>query len=246
MKSRPLGYLVLVLTVVFALAPLYRGEVEFPVRIHHLLHAGILIGAALAGLLIARRSQSSVAARATWLVVSIIAPLLAMLLMWPSEYLPLDKLPAAHAVEHLALLFLGFLTAYAGQKYAYGVGAAMAFSLWAMAFLAAWGFGVSPSLKVSDVAPAAAAPAAPQTASEHAPAKAAHGKLIFAQNCSSCHGAQGQGGMGPGLVNEASRKNLRQAVSWIENPAPPMPKLYPSALSEQDVHDVAEYVESLK
>lgn len=243
MKSRTLGYIVLALTVVFALAPAYRGHVEFPVRIHHLLHAVILIGGALSGLLIARRGPGSITSRAAWLVVSIVAPLLAMLLMWPSEYSPLDKLPAAHAFEHLGLMLLGFLTAYAGQQYAYGVGAAMALSLWAMAFLAAWGFGVSPPLQVASAVPAAA-PA--QSATANAPANPVHGKAIFAQNCSACHGAQGQGGMGPSLVNEGTRKNMQQAISWIENPSPPMPKLYPSTLSAQDVRDVAQYVESLK
>ncbi len=51
--------------------------------------------------------------------------------------------------------------------------------------------------------------------------------------------------MGPSLINEGSRKNLQQAVSWIKNPMPPMPKLFPATLSEQDVRDVAAYVESL-
>jgi hypothetical protein len=34
-------------------------------------------------------------------------------------------------------------------------------------------------------------------------------------------------------------------VSAIEDPDPPMPKLYPSVLSRQDVNDVAAYVKSL-
>lgn len=242
MKSRTLGYVVLILTVIFALAPSYRGIVEFPVRVHHLLHAVILIGAALAGLLIARRTSAPLAKRASWLVLSIVAPMLAMLLMWPSEYSPLDKLPLAHVFDHLGLVLLGFLTAYAGQQYAYGVGTAMTLSLWTMAFLAAWGFGVSPPLQVQA---ASAPPASSQTTSNAVP-DAAHGKGIFAQNCSSCHGAQGQGGMGPRLIGEASRKKFQQAVTWIENPMPPMPKLYPSTLNAQDVRDVAAYVESLK
>lgn len=239
MRSRQLGFIVLALTVLFALAPAYRGEQEIPVRVHHLLHAIMLVGAAVSGLLIARRGAAPISARAAWLVASIVAPMLAMLLMWPSEYSPLDKLPAAHTFEHLGLVLLGFVTAYAGQQYANGVGVAMSLSLWAMAFLAAWGFGVSPPLQVQGAssAAAAAAPAAPS---------AAHGKTVFAQNCASCHGAQGQGGMGPRLIGEAGRKNFQQTVSWIENPSPPMPKLFPSTLTAQDVRDVAAYVEALK
>jgi hypothetical protein len=34
-------------------------------------------------------------------------------------------------------------------------------------------------------------------------------------------------------------------VTWIEQPDPPMPKLYPAPLSERDVDDVAAYVQSL-
>jgi mono/diheme cytochrome c family protein len=75
---------------------------------------------------------------------------------------------------------------------------------------------------------------------------ATHGSAIFAQNCSSCHGAAGAGGgVGPVLKGEKSRKDYAAAVAWIKNPKPPMPKLYPSPLSESDVADVAAYVESL-
>ena len=75
---------------------------------------------------------------------------------------------------------------------------------------------------------------------------AVHGKQLYLQSCSSCHGAAAQGGMGPSLEDEASRKDLSQAIAWIKNPAPPMPKLYPGSLSAKDVLDVATYVESLK
>ncbi|HET6895793.1 MAG TPA: cytochrome c [Candidatus Baltobacteraceae bacterium] len=244
--ARMLGYVILALTVVFALAPAYRGDVEFPIRIHHLLHAVILVGAGVSALLLTRRSPARLATRAAWLVVSIVAPVIAMLLMWPSNYSPLDKLPAAHTFEHLGLAVFGFLTAYAGQQYAYGVGTAMTLSLWAMAFLAAWGFGVSPPLQVENVAAASAANAAPASTNATATADVAHGKMVFAQNCASCHGARGEGGMGPSLEHESTRKNASQAIAWIENPAPPMPKLYPSTLSAADVRDVAAYIETLK
>lgn len=73
-----------------------------------------------------------------------------------------------------------------------------------------------------------------------------HGAAIFAQNCSSCHGNDGAGGgIGPVLKNEKSKKKYDAAVSWIKNPQPPMPKLYPAPLSESDVNDVAAYVETL-
>ena len=74
----------------------------------------------------------------------------------------------------------------------------------------------------------------------------AKGKQVFAANCASCHGATGtEGGVGPSLKNEKSRKNYDQTVAWIKNPQPPMPKLFPSPLSEADVDNVAAYVQTL-
>ena len=78
------------------------------------------------------------------------------------------------------------------------------------------------------------------------PGNAANGKKIFSQNCASCHGASGtEGGTGPSLKGEKSKKNLSATVAWIKNPEPPMPKLYPSPLNAHQVNDVAAYVQSL-
>ncbi len=75
---------------------------------------------------------------------------------------------------------------------------------------------------------------------------AAHGKSIFGAKCAACHGATGtEGGVGPSLKNEKSRKNYDQTVAWIKNPEQPMPKLYPAEISAKDVDDVAAFVQSL-
>ena len=75
---------------------------------------------------------------------------------------------------------------------------------------------------------------------------AAHGKTIFAANCAQCHGAGGaKGGVGPALLGEKKKKTMAATVAWVKNPQPPMPKLYPTPLSEKDVADVASYVQSL-
>jgi mono/diheme cytochrome c family protein len=72
------------------------------------------------------------------------------------------------------------------------------------------------------------------------------GRLVFVTNCATCHGATGvEGGVGPSLHNEHERKNDDATIAWIENPAPPMPKLYPSVLTQAEVLDVAAYVQSL-
>ncbi|MEA2689375.1 MAG: hypothetical protein QOD51_1982, partial [Candidatus Eremiobacteraeota bacterium] len=106
----------------------------------------------------------------------------------------------------------------------------------------------APDATAASAAPDTSSPAASATTSAMTatPGDAAHGKTIFAANCTSCHGATGtEGGVGPSLKNEKSRKNFAQAVAWIKNPQPPMPKLYPSPLNEKDVNDVAAYVETL-
>jgi hypothetical protein len=54
-----------------------------------------------------------------------------------------------------------------------------------------------------------------------------------------------EGGSGPSLAGERSRKNLAAAIAWIENPELPIPKLYPSPLSQRDVENIAAYIETL-
>jgi mono/diheme cytochrome c family protein len=97
-------------------------------------------------------------------------------------------------------------------------------------------------------APATTATAAGASSMRGAAAQGdpARGKTIFAANCASCHGATGtEGGVGPSLKNEKSRKNYEQTIAWIHSPTPPMPKLWPSPLNDKDVQDVAAYVQTL-
>ena len=92
----------------------------------------------------------------------------------------------------------------------------------------------------------AAALSSSMTQSVAAAGDPAQGATVFATNCAVCHGANGSGGgVGPALVGERRRKSTAAAVAWIKNPQPPMPKLYPSPLSQRDVANVAAYVESL-
>jgi mono/diheme cytochrome c family protein len=86
------------------------------------------------------------------------------------------------------------------------------------------------------------------TASSAAPVRgdAGAGRALFAANCAACHGATGvEGGVGPSLKNERLRNNDAQAIAVIEDPQPPMPKLYPAPLTQTDVANLAAYVESL-
>jgi len=72
------------------------------------------------------------------------------------------------------------------------------------------------------------------------------GKRLFSGACMKCHGADGASPViGPALVNEKAKKNLDAVIAQIKNPAQPMPKLYPSPFNDQDVSDIAAYVETL-
>ncbi|HEX3458534.1 MAG TPA: hypothetical protein VHR97_11320 [Candidatus Baltobacteraceae bacterium] len=55
----------------------------------------------------------------------------------------------------------------------------------------------------------------------------------------------GGGSIGPSLHEESRRMAYGTLVSWIKDPQPPMPHLYPQILGEAQVRDVAAYVESL-
>jgi ubiquinol-cytochrome c reductase cytochrome c subunit len=70
----------------------------------------------------------------------------------------------------------------------------------------------------------------------------ARGHEIFSTYCVKCHVSAP---IGPPLANLKAHEGLAAIVSQIKNPAPPMPKLFPATLSDQDVSDVAAYVQTL-
>ena len=72
------------------------------------------------------------------------------------------------------------------------------------------------------------------------------GAVVFAANCALCHGASGQGGVGPKLQGESARKDAGAVAAFVKNPAGSMPKLFPGIMSDADVTAVAAYVETLK
>jgi len=78
-----------------------------------------------------------------------------------------------------------------------------------------------------------AAPVAPEIARGHE---------IFSTYCVKCHVSAR---IGPPLANVKAHETLAVTIAQIKNPAPPMPKLFPATLSEQDVNDVAAYVQTL-
>jgi alcohol dehydrogenase (cytochrome c) len=77
------------------------------------------------------------------------------------------------------------------------------------------------------------------------------GGAVFARVCSGCHGSAGEGLTGPGLKRIGERMSVGEIAAWVMNPTPKdgrgvaMPRLFPSALTERDVSDVAEFVAHL-
>ena len=70
-----------------------------------------------------------------------------------------------------------------------------------------------------------------------------HGHALYAQVCSTCHGTGGNLIEAHNLATLRDRRSLESTVAFIKAPVPPMPKLYPSTLGEQDVADLAAYLQ---
>src|SRR5450631_3283319 len=132
-------------TIAGAVLPPLIGATDLPTAQHHLAHSALIAGAVVAGVLVAAPSRDTRAGHYGWLLAATFAPVAAMLLMWPSEYTWFELHAAGHVIEHLGLVGLGFVTGYTGQRYAAGIGWASGLSLFAMAFVSAWGFGVAPA-----------------------------------------------------------------------------------------------------
>lgn len=71
------------------------------------------------------------------------------------------------------------------------------------------------------------------------------GALIYSANCAQCHGAVGQGGIGPTLKGESSHRDAGAVAAFVKNPPSPMSKLYPGLLNDADVAAVSSFVETL-
>jgi alcohol dehydrogenase (cytochrome c) len=71
---------------------------------------------------------------------------------------------------------------------------------------------------------------------------AAAGQMVFQDNCSTCHGSNGQGGNGgPDLTAIPSAKQLQRVIAQVTNGGGGMPA-FKGALTAQQIADVAAYV----
>ncbi len=74
------------------------------------------------------------------------------------------------------------------------------------------------------------------------PADLSRGRTLYYQVCVTCHGSNGNQLADHKLSDLAARLSEDSTVRYIENPKPPMPKLYPQLLTKQNVVDVAAYL----
>jgi mono/diheme cytochrome c family protein len=75
------------------------------------------------------------------------------------------------------------------------------------------------------------------------PGDVKQGEAIFQMNCAVCHGATGNGNVGPSLRSVAARKSREGLIAQvISGKTPPMPQFQPS---EQTMADLLSYLGSL-
>lgn len=143
MSRRTIGLVVLALTALAALVPFVDRGAELPIWQHHLLHAALMAGGGIAGILVPARLRSAPGGSAFWLLPATVAPLLAMLAMWPSAYSYFELHPVGHAIEHFTLIALAFTATASAECYAAGLGWIVGGAMIFMAVAAARGFGVT-------------------------------------------------------------------------------------------------------
>lgn len=69
------------------------------------------------------------------------------------------------------------------------------------------------------------------------------GQAVYAASCAACHGAQGQGGIGPALIGpNANFGAFRSAQDLLTFTTFTMPKTHPGSLSSEQYMDVTAYL----
>lgn len=73
-------------------------------------------------------------------------------------------------------------------------------------------------------------------------ASLASGRKLYSQICVACHGPDGNLIADRKLGNLGERLDRAATIRYIKDPKPPMPKLYPDLITEQNVVDVTAYL----
>ncbi len=134
---------VAVVSVGLAIIPELLGARASGVSDHHLKHAVLILGGAIAGVLACRASpEDGAREHPGWLVPTLLAPVAAMFAMWPTTYDYVESHPPIHVLEHLVILGLAAAMSYAGERCASGIGWVAGALVEMMAIGAALGYGI--------------------------------------------------------------------------------------------------------
>lgn len=245
--------------IIIARLELWLPDSHASIANHHLQHLYFVLGGALWGIALGRsrgpvRSEDP-SRRDVWLIPAVLAPVVVMFLMWPGSYPYIETRPFLHFIDHLVFIALAAITTYGAYRYARQLGWVFAVTLSAMAWLAVYGYGVTPGPNPLVAAVAAEAAAAAPALD----AVTAQGQLVYDQNCAGCHQPQGTGlaGVFPPLVGhvpellevEGGRDYLMHVVVFgVQGPITVAGQSYAglmpswSQLSDEDLAAVLHYV----
>ncbi|PKO49407.1 MAG: hypothetical protein CVU31_00160 [Betaproteobacteria bacterium HGW-Betaproteobacteria-4] len=106
--------------------------------------------------------------------------------------------------------------------------------------------GLFNPVRAQDAPGAAAATAAPGVAAPGGDVNALRGKRAFQRYCVVCHGARGEGGIGPTLQGVATRLGEDAIRHQVHEPRGTMPRLYPSPVDEPMLGDLVAFLSQLK
>ena len=81
------------------------------------------------------------------------------------------------------------------------------------------------------------------TVAEPAETAVASGADLFASNCAGCHGARGEGGVGPALAGGLTRfESIDEVVSFVSTGVPGSMPGFETRLSPEEIEAVVDYV----
>lgn len=188
------------------------------IPVHHLLHAGMAVGAGLLAMAVAAKLPPREKERVWWVLPAALAPAGGLFLMWPTKYAYLMGHPVLHLLDHLGIALCSVLAVFAAQAYVRGLGWPMLVLLVAMDAGAAGGFGVALGPGASSSEGAMAAMGSSETSglmtgnpmgvpgmNTTAPTSlhALGQKLSQTLGCIACHHVDGAKAVGPSWRNLA-------------------------------------------
>ena len=175
------------------------------IPVHHLLHAGMAVGAGMLAMVLATLLPPQKRERTGWVLPAVLAPTVGLLLMWPSEYAYLMRHPFMHVLDHVGIAVCSVLAVFAAQAYVRGLGWPMMVLLVGMDAAAAGGFGVSPGNREALCsAPLNASTQSTETNPVQEGSLHVLGQQLSQRlGCTACHKIDGTKGVGPTWKNLA-------------------------------------------